>query len=63
MKYKRGDKVKWWSHLSPPTKAIFVEYDEDFPTQYCILAIGIGRRGHRMTHTFRWPLGWVRQSR
>jgi hypothetical protein len=55
MKFKRGDKVEWWSQLSGPTKAIFVEYDVDFPKRYCILAIKISS----MTHTFRWPLSQV----
>lgn len=59
MKYRKGDKVWWWSHLSPKTKAIFVEYDLDFPTRYCILAIGLGAKNNRMTHTFRWPLRQV----
>ena len=59
---KRGDKVRWWSQRSE-SKAIFVEYDEDFPNRYCILAIGIGAKGNRMTHTFRWPLSQVEQLR
>jgi hypothetical protein len=59
MKFKRGDKVEWWSQLSGRTRAVFVEYDPDFPSRYVILAIGIGVRGDRMTHTFRWPLSQV----
>lgn len=56
---KRGDKVEWWSDRSGPSRAIFVEYDQDFPKRYCILAIGIGVKPNRMTHTFRWPLRQV----
>jgi hypothetical protein len=59
MKFKRGDKVEWWSRSSSETTAIFVEYDEDFPTLFCILAIPLGAKGNRMTHTFRWPLSQV----
>jgi hypothetical protein len=59
VKFKRGDTVEWWSHLSGRTRAVFVEYDPDFPSRYVILAIGIGRRGNRLTHTFRWPLRQV----
>ena len=60
LKLKRGDKVEWWSRAKSNTdKAIFIEYDPDFPTKYCILAIGIGVIGNRMTHTFRWPLRQV----
>jgi len=59
MKLKRGDRVWWWSQRSGRTKAVFVEYDEDFPNRYCILAIGVGIKPNRMTHTFRWPLRQV----
>lgn len=55
-RYKRGDRVEWWSRLSGPTTAIFVEFDHDFPEQDAILAIPIGRKNNRMTHQFRWPL-------
>jgi hypothetical protein len=58
--YRKGDKVRWWSHLSTGM-AIFVEYDEDMPKHYCILAIGIGVKPNRMVHTFRWPLSQVAQ--
>jgi hypothetical protein len=54
MKFKRGDKVEWWS-TGKPTLAVFVEYDVDFPKRDCILAIKISS----MTHTFRWPLSQV----
>lgn len=56
---KRGDKVWWWSRFSDKSKAVFLKYDPDFPARYCILAIGIGAKGNRMTHTFRWPVGQV----
>lgn len=56
---KRGDKVSWWSHKGNESKAIFVEYDEDYPKKYCILGIPLGVKGNRMTHTFRWPLSQV----
>jgi len=59
VKFKRGDKVWWWSRLSSLTLAVFVEYDQDFPKRDCILAIPIGVRGNRMAHTFRWPLRQV----
>jgi hypothetical protein len=58
MKFKRGDKVEWWS-TGKPTLALFVDYDEDFPTKMCILAISIGAKGNRMMHIFRWPLSQV----
>jgi hypothetical protein len=51
--------VWWWSRISGKSKAVFVEYDEDFPNRYCILAIGIGVKPDRMTHTFRWPVQQV----
>jgi hypothetical protein len=63
MKYERGNVIEWWSDSSPRTKAIFVAYDVDMPTQYCILAIGIGRKGDRMIHTFRWPLSLVANAK
>lgn len=57
---KRGDTVWWWSlDRRKATTAVFVEYDPDLPAQYCILAIGIGVKGNRMTHSFRWPLDQV----
>jgi hypothetical protein len=60
VKLKRGDKVKWWSHTTDsPRRAVFVEYDQDFPDWYCILAIRIGVKPDQMIHTFRWPLGQV----
>lgn len=58
MKLKRGDPVWWWS-TGHKSKAVFVEHDQDFPDRFCILAIGIGVRPDRMTHTFRWPLRQV----
>lgn len=58
MKLKRGDKVEWWS-TGNPSLAVFVEYDADFPAQFCILAIKIGVKPDQMVHTFRWPLSQV----
>jgi hypothetical protein len=59
--HKKGDKVTWTSPVSgKKSKAIFVQHDMDgFPKRDCILAIGIGAKGNRMTHTFRWPLRLV----
>lgn len=47
--------------ISPLTKddsmkAIFVEYDRDFPDEDCILAIKIGS----YAHLFRWPLRYTK---
>jgi hypothetical protein len=58
-KYKRGDKVEWWSYKGKVWDAVFVAYDPDFPRRDCILAIRIGAKGNRMIHTFRWPLRQV----
>jgi hypothetical protein len=57
--FRRGDKVEWWSHSSKLSSAVFVEYDQDFPTKMCILGVRIGVKGNQMTHTFRWPLSQV----
>jgi len=59
--FEKGDKV---SYSSPVTRdrgvAIFVQHDVDgFPKRDCILAIGLGVKGNRVTHTFRWSLRLV----
>lgn len=64
MTYKRSD-IVW--QISPITgvrsRAIFVKFDtKGYPEEDCILAIGIGRKGHKMTHYFRWPLRLTRPT-
>ena len=63
-KYRRGD-IVW--QISPVTgersKAVFVKFDtKGFPERDCILAIGIGTRGNKITHYFRWPLRLIRPT-
>lgn len=54
--HKKGDKVIYFTNYSQ-AKAIFVKHDDEgFPKRDAILAIGIGVKPNRMTHTFRWPL-------
>jgi hypothetical protein len=64
MKYRRGDIVWQISPVSgKKTKAVFVGYDKrGFPERDCILAIGIGVKGDKMTHKFRWPLRLIRPT-
>lgn len=59
--YRKGDKVWYVSPVSGIRgKALFVQHDKDgFPKRDAILAIGIGMKGDRMVHTFRWPLRFV----
>lgn len=58
--FKRGDKVEWGNRYGT-RKAVFVEYDQDMPTRFVILATRIGAKGNRMVHTFRWPLSGTRK--
>jgi hypothetical protein len=60
--YRKGEKVVWVSPYSGDRSlAFFLDHDHDFPKRYVILAIGIGRKGHKMRHSFRWPLRFVQK--
>jgi len=63
--FERGEKVVWVSPVSrDQSYAIFMKHDtRGFPTRDAILLIGIGPKGNKMRHYFRWPLRDIRKLR
>ena len=60
---RRGEKVIWVSPLTgAKSKALFVAHDKQgFPKRDALLMIGLGAKGNKMPHIFRWPFRYIRR--